>query len=143
MEERRSGGWITGFVVGALVALAFALVIRMLPESLFLETPWRVAVYLAVAVAAPPTVWFLQWVARLRNADERLVFTWAAAGAMTFDGLAIGFVPELYGQTGQALAWAASALLFAFASLIIAGQLMLGRVVPAQVTTQAARGGQA
>jgi len=52
---------------------------------------------------------------------------------MTFDGLAIGFVPELYGQTGQALAWAASALLFAFASLIIAGQLMLGRVVPAHL----------
>lgn len=143
MEERRSGGWVTGFVVGALVALAFALVIRMVPESVFLETPWRVAVYVAVAVAAPPTVWFLQWVARIRHADERLVFTWAAAGAMTFDGLAIGFVPELYGQTGQALAWAASALLFAFASLIIAGQLMLGRVVPAQVTAQAARGGQA
>jgi hypothetical protein len=138
MEERRSGGSVTGFVVGALVALAFALVIRLLPEFLFLETPWRVAVYLAVAVAAPPTVWFLQGVARLRRLDERLVFTWAAAGAMTFDGLAIGLIPELYGQTGQALAWAASALLFAFASLIIAGQLMLGRVVPAQVTTSSA-----
>jgi len=50
---------------------------------------------------------------------------------MTFDGLAIGFLPALYGQTGQALAWTAAALLFAFASLIVAGQLMLGRVVPA------------
>ena len=33
---------------------------------------------------------------------------------------------------GQALAWTASALLFAFASLIVAGQLMLGKVVPAR-----------
>ena len=113
------------------MALFFAVVISLVPAFVFLETPWRVLVYVAVAVAAPPTVWFLQWVARLRHADERLVFTWGAAGAMTFDGLAIGFVPELYGQTGQALAWAASALLFAFASLIVAGQLMLGRVVPA------------
>ena len=82
---------------------------------------------------AAPTVWFLQWVAKLRGQDQRLLFTWAAAGAMTFDGLAIGFASALYGQTGQALAWTASALIFAFASLIVAGQLMLGRVVPAAV----------
>jgi hypothetical protein len=131
MDERRSAAMSTGFVVGVLVALGFALVISLLPESLFLQTPRRVAVYVAVALAAPPTVWFLQWVARLRNLDQRTVFLWGAAGAMTFDGLAIGFVPELYGQTGQALAWTASALIFAFASLIVAGQVMLGRVVPA------------
>ena len=113
MDQRRSVASATGFVVGALVALAFAVVIRLLPSFLFLETSWRVAVYAVCALAAPPTVWFLQWVARVRRLDERLVFTWATAGAMTFDGLAIGFVPDLYGQTGQALAWAASALLFA------------------------------
>jgi len=131
VDQRRAS--VTGFVVGALVALAFAVVIRLLPSFLFLETSWRIAVYAVCALAAPPTVWFLQWVARIGRRDERLVFTWAAAGAMTFDGLAIGFVPELYGHTGQALAWAASALLFAFASLIVAGQLMLGRVVPAHL----------
>lgn len=136
MENRHVGGSVTGFVVGALVALAFALVIRMLPDFVFLETPWRVAVFVVCALAAPPTVWFLQWVARMRRLDERLVFTWATAGAMTFDGLAIGFLPELYGQTGQALAWVGAALLFAFASLIVAGQLMLGRVVPAQVASR-------
>ena len=131
MDERRSAAMSTGFVVGVLVALGFAIVISLLPESLFLQTPRRVAVYVAVALAAPPTVWFLQWVARLRSLDQRTVFLWGAAGAMTFDGLAIGFVPELYGQTGQALAWTASALIFAFASLIVAGQVMLGRAVPA------------
>ena len=128
--ERR-GGAVLGFVVGVLVALFFAVVISLVPAFVFLEAQWRVLVFVAVALAAPPTVWFLQWVARLRRADERAVFTWGAAGAMTFDGLAIGFVPGLYGQTGDALAWAAAALLFAFASLIVAGQLMLGRVVPA------------
>lgn len=132
MNKGSRSGSVAGFVVGALVALVFAIVIRLVPEFLFLETPWRVVVYVLCALAAPPTVWFLQGVARVGRMDQRLVFTWAAAGAMTFDGLAIGFIPELYGQTGQALAWAASALLFAFASLIVAGQLMLGRVVPAQ-----------
>jgi hypothetical protein len=127
MDERNSGAAVTGLVVGALVALGFAILISLLPAWVMLETRWRIAVYVLVALAAPPTVWFLQWVARVRHLDQREVFIWGAAGAMTFDGLAIGFLPELYGQTGQALAWVASALIFAFASLIVAGQLMLGR----------------
>ena len=126
MSER-----VTGFIVGLLIALGFAIIISLLPASLFLETPKRVGVYVVCALAAPPTVWLLQGIARLRNLDQRETFFWAIAGAMTFDSLAIGFVPSLYGQTGQALAWTASALLFAFASLIVAGQLMLGKVVPA------------
>ena len=133
MSRRDTAPVLTGLVVGALVAFGFALLIRLLPESVFLQTPWRLAAYLLCALAAPPTVLFLKWVARIRGLDARAVFTWAAAGAMTFDGLAIGFIPELYGQTGQALAWTASALIFAFASLLIAGQVMLSRAVPATV----------
>ena len=127
MTERSSAPALTGLVVGALVALGFAVAIRLLPEFLFLQSHWRVVVYVVCAAAAPPTVWFLQWVARVRRLDQRAVFAWGAAGAMLFDGLAIGFVPALYGQTGQALAWVASALIFAFASLLVAGQIMLGR----------------
>lgn len=130
MAERGSEPAVTGLVVGALVALGFALLISLLPEWLFLQTPWRVAVYALCAAAAPPTVLFLQWVAGVRGLDQRQAFAWAAAGAMTFDGLAIGFTPHLYGQTGQALAWTASALIFAFASLLVAGQVMLGRTGP-------------
>ena len=133
MDERNSGAAVTGLVVGALVALGFAILISLLPESMVLETRWRVVTYIAVALAAPPTVWFLQWVARVRHLDQRETFIWGAAGAMTFDGLAIGFIPQLYGQTGQALAWVASALIFAFASLLIAGQVMLGQKASTQV----------
>lgn len=137
MGSRGAGTSVTGFAVGAAIALGFALVIRLVPDSVLLETPWRILVFVVVAVAAPPTVWFLQSVARLRRADERLLFTWAVAGAMTFDGLAIGFIPDLYGHSGQALAWVAAALLFAFATLVIAGQLMLGRVIPADASAPA------
>ena len=126
MSER-----VTGFIVGLLIALGFAVIISLLPASLFLETPKRVGVYVVCALAAAPTVWLLQWVARLRNLDQRATFFWAIAGAMTFDSLAIGFVPSLYGQTGQALAWTASALIFAFVTAIVAGHVMLGKVTPA------------
>jgi hypothetical protein len=131
MAESDRGTAFTGLALGALIALSFAIVISRLPATLFLETRWRIVVYIVCALAAPPTVWLLQWIARARRLDQRRLFTWATAGAMTFDGLAIGFASGLYGQTGQALAWAASALIFAFASLIVAGQLMLGDVIPA------------
>ena len=130
MAERGSAPAVTGLVVGALVNLGFVLLIRLLPEWLFLQTHWRIGVYALCAAAAPPTVLLLQWIARMRGLDQRQVFAWGVAGAMTFDGLAIGFAPHLYGQTGQALAWTASALIFAFASLLVAGQIMLGREVP-------------
>ena len=120
MSER-----VTGFIVGLAVALGFAVLISLLPASWFLDTPKRVAVYVVCALAAPPTVWLLQWIARLRDLDQKETFFWAIAGAMTFDSLAIGFVPSLYGQTGQALAWTASALLFAFVTAIVAGQVIL------------------
>ena len=120
MSER-----VTGFIVGLLIALGFAIIISLLPASWFLDTPKRAAVYVVCALAAPPTVWLLQGIARLRNLDQRETFFWAIAGAMTFDSLAIGFVPALYGQTGQALAWTASALLFAFVTAIVAGQVIL------------------
>ena len=118
---------VTGFIVGLVLALGFAILISLLPASWFLDTPKRVGVYVVCALAAPPTVWFLQWVARMRNLDQSETFIWGVAGAMTFDSLAIGFVPQLYGQTGQALAWTASALLFAFVTVIISGQVMLRR----------------
>ncbi len=130
--DHRNGAAVIGFVVGALVALVFAVVISLAPPWVFLETGWRVVVYTCVALAAPPTVWFLQGVARWSRRDTGLVVAWGTIGAMAFDGLAIGFVPALYGQTGDALAWAASSLLFAFASLLVAVQLMLGRTSAAR-----------
>ena len=126
MTEQDSGAAATGIAVGAALAVGFALLISVLPAAWFLETPTRIAIYAVCALAAPPTVWFLAWVARLRHLDHRATFFWGVAGAMTVDGLAIGFIPQLYGQTGQALAWTASALIFAFASLVVAGLVMLG-----------------
>ena len=120
MSER-----VTGFVVGVAIALGFAIVISLLPASWFLDTPKRAAVYVVCALAAPPTVWLLQGIARIRNLDQRATFFWAIAGAMSFDSLAIGFAPSLYGQTGQALAWTASALIFAFATAVMAGLVIL------------------
>ncbi|NCC32625.1 MAG: hypothetical protein EOM24_11490 [Chloroflexia bacterium] len=59
-------------------------------------------------------------VAQMRGESPRLVLLWAAAGALGFDGLALGFWPGLYGQEGPALAVLAALLLWAFAWIVAA-----------------------
>ena len=55
MTQRESAPAMTGLVIGVLVALGFALLIGLLPESLFLQAHWRVGVYVVCAGAAPPS----------------------------------------------------------------------------------------
>ncbi len=123
MLQSRSG-IVIGLVSGALVALVFAIVISQLPERLFTDDWLRVLAFAVVATAAPPSVWLTWAIASLSHQNRKLIFDWVAVGAMTFDGVMIGFRPSLYGQTGSALASAAAMLLFAFASLLVAGLIM-------------------
>ncbi len=124
-SDRRS--YPTGFVFGVVVALAFALVISLLPAALFEERGLLALALLLGALAAPPTVWLVWAVANWRRTDPTITLLAAGTGAITFDGLGIAFIPGLYGQTGQALAGVGAMLLFAFASLAVAGYVMTRR----------------
>jgi hypothetical protein len=124
MEARLIRGVIGGIGFGAAVALAFALVIRAVPEDWFIDASTRVILFFVVVAAGPPSVLMTREVARRLNQPRQVVQDWATIGALTFDGVMIGFVPGLYGQTGDALAWAAAMLLTAFAALVASGQLM-------------------
>jgi hypothetical protein len=103
-----------GLVLGLLIALGFALIIRLVPESVLTGTGSRLAVYGVLALSAPTIVLPLWAVAR-RMAFDPPRFVWAAvSGSLLFDGAALGFVPGLYGQTGDAWAYTAAGLLWAF-----------------------------
>lgn len=130
---RSSQSYPTGFVFGVLVAAGFAVVIHFLPAELFVNKPLLAGMFVVGAVLAPPTVLIAWTVARWRSTDPTITLLAAGTGAITFDGLGIGFFPALYGQTGAALAGAAAMLLFAFASLAVAGYAMTLRT--AQTTT--------
>lgn len=123
--NRRS--YVTGFVFGVAVALFFALVIRFLPEAMFVETAALAGALALGAIAAPPTVWTVWAVARWRSTDPTITLLAAGTGAITFDGLGIAFFPALYGHSGDALAGVGAMLLFAFASLAVAGYVMTVR----------------
>jgi len=112
-----------GLPFGAAVAFGFALVISVLP-SWFLEPKslGLAVAFLIGAVAAPPTVWSIWLAIRPNAADRRLAVVTGGVGAMLFDAIAIGFAPGLYGQ--DEMGSVGAMLLFAFASLAIAGVVM-------------------
>jgi hypothetical protein len=117
-------GFLVGAAYGATFALVFALVVRLMPASWFVDLGPRVVLFAVAALAAPPTVWVARWLARATGTDRRVASYGGVIGAATFDGLAIGFAPELYGQAGRALSALAALILFALATVGWADRLM-------------------
>jgi hypothetical protein len=124
VSGHESTGRLAGLGLGVVLALAFALVIAQLPEQWFVDTGPRAVLYAAQVVAAPAFVLVARAVGRVVSAPSRTVLLWAVAGALAVDGLAIGFWPSVYGQTGDALTWVAATLLWAFAWIVAAGMVM-------------------
>lgn len=122
-NETRTGS-VLGVALGLGIAFVFALVIARMPERWFVEPEPRAVLYLVQVLVAPVFVLVARWVARPAGASERTVLFWAVAGALAFDGLVLGFWPSLYGQSGEALAWTAATLLWAFAWIVVAGLLL-------------------
>jgi hypothetical protein len=126
MKMRRSSreGLVSGLLLGVLIASGFALFIRLIPADLLVNTPSRALLYAVQVPAALIFVLVARGAARLRGESPRLLLLWAAAGALAFDGLALGFWPALYGQEGVALALVAALLLWAFAWIVAAALLV-------------------
>lgn len=123
-------GLVSGLILGVLIAFGFALIIRLIPANLLMETLPRIVLYAVQVPAAFIFIPIAKGVARLRGESAKMVLLWAATGALTFDGLAIGFWPSLYGQEGTAQTILAALLLWAFAWIVAVALF----VVPASET---------
>ena len=124
-------GLVSGLILGVLIAFSFALLIRLIPADLLVNTVSRAVLYAVQVPAALIFVPIARGVARLRGESPRLVLLWASVGALASDGLALGFWPSLYGQEGTAQAVIAALLLWAFAWIVAAALL----VAPASAAT--------
>ena len=120
----RKSGFPWGFVVGLIVAAIFAVIISLVPGSVFTDPVGYAVLLVVVAVAGPPTVWMLVAVAHNRQVDPVSTIVGGMSGALLFDGLALSYWPALYGQTGEALTAVATMLLVAFSSVGISAHLM-------------------
>lgn len=124
MVPRTRTDLLAGLPSGAAIAFAIALALALVPAAWFLDPTLRAILYAVQIPAGPVFVLIARGVARLVRGDERMVLLWAVTGALAFDGLALGFWPGLYGQTGEALAWMTATLLWAFAWIVAAGLLL-------------------
>ena len=120
----RRSGFPWGFSVGVAVAVIFAVIISFIPGSVFIDPVGYVLLLVLAVVAAPPTVWMLRAVAANRNVEPVSTVVGGMSGALIFDGLALSYVPGLYGQTGEAVTAVATMLLVAFAAIGISAYLL-------------------
>jgi hypothetical protein len=110
--------------LGVVIAFFFAVAVRFIPAE-------RIVNPLARLCSTPPRRLLRSRlhphrhgrVARLRGESPRQVLLWACAGALAFDGLALGFRPALYAQEGLALTGVATPSLCAFARIVAAALL--------------------
>ncbi len=117
-------GFPWGFGVGVVVAAVFAVIISLIPGGVFTDPVGYLVLLVAVVVAGPPTVWMLRAVATNRGVEPVSAVVGGMSGALMFDGLALSYVPGLYGQTGEALTAVATMLLVAFAAIGISAYVM-------------------
>ena len=109
-----------GLPVGLAIGLLFALVIGLIPDAAFADEGWRVLLYIAQVPAGFAFVALFHVLARALAADRHRLILAAVAGALAFDGIAIGFAPEVYGHPAGSMALVAATLLWAFAWIVIA-----------------------
>lgn len=105
-------------ILGAVLALAVALVFRLVPEDFPTEAGGRIVLFLVAAATAPV------FVVGVRLATSRLAFghRYAASistlGALTFDSLASGFAPQLYGHQGPGAVIVLASIVFGGVSIV-------------------------
>ena len=122
-----SGGidnWTRAFPTGVVSAAAFAVLLRAIPEDWYTGTGTRVLLFALAASAGPPTVLAVRWLARTWGHNQTRFLYVANTGAITFDSIATGFAPQLYGHKGPAAHVVLSVIVFGLVSIFVFDQLI-------------------
>ena len=115
-----------GILSGVASAIGFARFIAVLPAFLLLETIPLLGLHVFGAVCGLIIVETIAKLLQSRGPDAVMFYLAFAAGATLFDGTALVFLPDVYGQTDLALTHAAAALLFGVGTFSIVAILRLG-----------------
>lgn len=106
-------------VIGAFAALAVALAFRLIPDDFPDTTTGRLVLFAAAAATGPVFVPAVRWLGRRLGRQHDRNATVATVGALTFDALATGFAPQLYGHSGAASTVVLSSIVFGAISIIV------------------------
>lgn len=114
-------------LIGVVTAIAFAGVLRLFPEEMFLDTGKRIVMFALAALAAPPTVFAVRRLARPFSQAPGPFLYAANTGAVAFDGIATGFAPQVYGHQGPASHVVLAVIVFGLFSILLVDQIIPAR----------------
>lgn len=113
-------GIISGLILGIVIAALFAFAMRFVPADWLLNPMKRALLYSAQIPAALLFIPIGKAFGRLLSESPQRILLLACVGALAFDGLMLGFWPQLYGHELQATSQIAALLLWAFAWIVAA-----------------------
>ena len=110
VARTQTAAWFAG---GVAVAFVVAVLIARIPPDLLVAGSLGLAcLYVLTAGSGVVAVVVTYRRFHLRGEELRRRVNAALCGALLFDGVMIGFAPELYGHRGEPLAMAAAGLLW-------------------------------
>ena len=115
------------FVTGIVLAFSVALVFRLLPDDLPTKLSGRLILFAVGLATAPLFVVIVRWWEKVIEHPHTLNATNATIGALTFDSIAHGFAPQLYGYTGSSSTTVFASIVFGGISIIIIDYLSTER----------------
>lgn len=120
MALSKHHGIISGLILGIVIAALFAVAMRFVPADWLLNPMKRALLYGAQIPAALLFIPISKALSRLLSESPQRILLLACVGALAFDGLMLGFWPQLYGHEQQATSHIAALLLWAFAWILAA-----------------------
>lgn len=106
-------------VLGAVLALAVALVFRLVPDDFPTETGGRIVLFLIAALTGPVFVISVRLVMNRLSTRHRYAASIATLGALTFDSIASGFAPQLYGHQGPGAVIVLASIVFGGVCIVV------------------------
>ena len=116
--------------LGAVLALAVALVFRLVPEDFPTKSVGRIVLFLIAAVTAPVFVIFVRLVTNRLGGGHRYAASLATLGALTFDSIASGFAPQLYGHQGPGAVIVLASIVFGGVCIVVSDLMIPDRTHP-------------
>jgi len=107
------------FVTGIVLAFSVALIFRLLPDDFPTKLSGRLILFVVGLATAPVFVVIVRWWEKVIKHPHALNATIATIGALTFDSIAHGFAPQLYGYTGSASTTVFASIVFGGISIIV------------------------
>ena len=115
------------FVTGIVLAFSVALIFRLLPDDLPTKLSGRLILFAVGLATAPVFIVIIRWWEKAIKHPHALNATIATIGALTFDSIAHGFAPQLYGYTGSASTTVFASIVFGGISIVVFDYLTTDR----------------